>query len=222
VALVAERQDTSETGLEDTMRQHKVIGGRWVVRTPFKRHGLWRYRVRDNWTGRVHEVATREADQRRAEQAVIDWIEEMGRREEIQAVAFDAAFEEWLGLKDIRPSTMQGYRYAFEAILRPAFGTCAVHEIEPKHIEEFLHGLRTKRGNAKKTQRERLVLLRSFFAWSVRRYAWADPTADIHVRRVPKYEGRALTPTEARALIKACRTPIVHRLSDKRRPAGWD
>ncbi len=91
--------------------RHQVIAGRWTKRSLFRRGNLWYGRVRDRETGRVYEVSTRERNRNRAEQRIIDWIENRIRSEErdITCAGFEEAFQEWLDLKDIRPSTLRHY-----------------------------------------------------------------------------------------------------------------
>jgi integrase len=198
------------------MKQHKIVNGRWVVRSMFRRLGRWRVRVRDLKTGKVRELSTRERERRRADQRILDWIRQFERREEggMQGERFDRAYEERLSLKDVRPSTLADNKRTFKAIYTPRFGDQLVHEIELKDIEQFLKWLRTDRKVSVRTQRKYLSELRSFFQWARRRqYCTSDPTEGIKLGRPAKWQGVALTLEQARKLLVACRDPIVRQVT---------
>lgn len=197
--------------------KHKLIGGRWVMRSLFRRGRTWYGRVRDSRTGLLREISTRERDKERGAQKVIDYINELERREQDSPepgyVRFDLTYEEFLSLKQVRPSTMRDYRSSFEAVLQPAFGQRLVAEIELADMERFL---KVRRESSPRTRQKHLTMLRSFFRWARRRkYCTEDPTDGIKIRGLVKHVGVALTVDQARALLVACQTPVIHSIQDR-------
>src|SRR5262249_28984658 len=152
--------------------RHKILNGRWVIHSLYRRGGFWRGRVRDLKTNRLYQPGTREGNHRRAEQAILDWIKLFEAREarkvEPLTERFDARFTEWLGLKTLRHSTKVDRESAFKGIFKPWFGDQSLDQITAKDVERFLKHLETQRKCAAKTRRKHLITLRGFFQWGVR------------------------------------------------------
>lgn len=191
----------------------EMVHQRWIRRKLYHRPGsdVWQANIRDKRDGSVHRFSTGEKRKTRARQAELDWIAETEAREAgepISEIGFTAAYEEFLSLKDVRPLTLQTYTYNLR-VYDKAFGRHRVPEIHAIDIERFLK----RRQVSAKTKREYLAELRCFFKWC-RRHDYTDhnPTEDIKVRRPAKKFGYALTVDEARALLVACREPVILEL----------
>src|SRR5207253_1360410 len=119
--------------------RYKLVGD-WILHEVYLRNGFWRGRIRNKKTGRFQYHNTRETKHRKAEQAVLNWVRELeaSKSEEspspLPGTRFDTAFEEYLGLKQVRPSTLRDYRQTFEAVFTPTFGEQLLDEIEPKDV----------------------------------------------------------------------------------------
>ena len=133
-------------------RSSIVVQGRMVVRSVFEQRGFWFGRIRDKVTGRVYKFSTRLKSTQKnlpnAKRKLVEYAEALiaseALKKDLDVVRFDRAFEEWLSLKNIRPSTRREYMYDYEATYKPAFGCELVHQIRPKDIEKFLAQLDRK------------------------------------------------------------------------------
>ncbi len=192
----------------------EIINARWTVRKSFKRPGsdFWYGAVRDDRSGRVHRVSTGTANGKHARQRVLDWVREQEEREKnltVAGVRFDVSFEEWLSLQSCRPITLAGYRSDFNGVYSPAFGERRLDEIDVGDIERFVKALHD-RGAAVRTRSKHITRLRSFFRWAKRRkYLTENAAEGVKAGRGDKAVPIALSVDDARALLRACREPVV-------------
>ncbi len=198
---------------------HKILGDRFVVRNLFQVAGVWYARIRDRQTNKMTKISTRERSRRKADQAVLRWVEgRISRVEEtLKVMAFGEAFETWLGLRLVRPSTRRDYESARRVYLA-AFGDGrAVDEITPLEVEKFLRDM-SKSGRAATTGQKYLTILRSFYQWAMRQdFCRSNPTEAIKAARGAKRSGVALTQEEARRFLSACQETVVKTLKDGHR-----
>lgn len=194
--------------------QHEILFGRFVLRNLFQEGGIWYARVRDLATGKVLRHSSREGDRRRAKQIIIDWLDMLRDVKLcVHSPPFTEAYDEWVGLKTVRPSTLQDLKFSAN-VFRDAFEGFSVDAIKPLTIERFLKQLLEeprkdsgrKGGRSPRTRNKHLATLRAFFRWAKRQsYSEADPTEGIKLLRVPKRRGIVLTPAQASRLIAAAR-----------------
>lgn len=216
------------------MKAHRIFG-EWVVRSLFERDGVWYGRARHLRTRRMRYLSTREKDRRKAEQKVLNWIKKLEAEDQGKpqlGTLFSKAFEEWLGLKELRASTQREYGYSFTGVYEPFFGEMLVGGIRLEDVERFLVQLRDHRGRrfkeakgwdgerklSRRTRQKHLSTLRSFFRWArLRRYCKEDPTEGINIPRATKRQGIALSFLEAQKLLWACRdeAKIVVKYSNR-------
>lgn len=202
------------------MQDHRIVGGRFIVRSLFQVDRIWYGRVRDLETGRIRKISTRERNRRRAEDFLTDWCERRIARDEAgrtEPRRLRAAFEEWIGLKQARPSYRLDLETALRGVYLPALGDAVVSDVGLREIERLLADL-AARGRAARTRRKHLSILRGFFRWAVRRkYALEDPTEGIRIPAGPRREGVALSPRQARVLVRSCGERQVVTMADWRR-----
>lgn len=230
------------------MRQHRVIDGRFVLRSKFLFRGVWHFTYRDKITEIVRKLSTHERDKRKAEQFITDWIKKFsGNQTDTNNLerTFEQAFEEFLALKELRPTSKREYDYCFKGVYLPFFKDYLVSDITVQHIEEFLNFsksrqidrefkkkngeiFRTKQTmNASVGRREKhLWMLRSFFNWAKRRkYCSINPTEGIKVSgKKEKKKRRVLNHEEASRLLNAARDTSVISIhsDDPRRKSDWE
>jgi integrase len=204
------------------MKQHKVIGGRWVVHEPHREAGpYWHCRIRDLVTGRTTKFSTREVSRPRARQAAIEHAKTLEARAEQIVVqrGFKECFAEYLEHRSICPKTRADYE-SFGRIMAEAFEGLAVDEVDGRKVERFVKELKD-RGRAPKTVSSYVTLLRSFYRWAIRHgHALSDPTQDIKASKARRIEPAALTFEEARRLLEACRETCVQEVSYSDRNAS--
>ncbi len=176
--------------------------------------GIWYGRVRDKRTNRLHKVSSRETQKRKAEQRILEWVEEKLRQEELgitERVLFDHAFPDWIDQKgQLRERVRRGYEMDFNGIYLPAFRGKLIDAIEVRDIEEFKRLLEEKRNLAPRTVQKHLGVLRGFFTWARRRkYCAVNPCEEVTVKNVrSKRDVVILSMPEAKLLLKACEEPF--------------
>ena len=207
-----------------------LVQGRMSVHNPISQNGMWYGRIRDLTTGQLRKFSTRlkatERNLPRARKTLVELAEsliEEASYETYESHCFEDAFREWLKLKDVRPITLKEYQTDLKGVYLPAFERLDVHEIEMRHIEQFLTDLRTK-GRSVRTRRRHLMQVRSFFTWAeMHNYCLENPCVGVKVQPGQKvHHGKALTIEQAQRLLPACRAPIILKMKDGRRPKGWD
>lgn len=196
---------------------------RYRVGQPYKRDRTWYGRATDLKTRKRQIVNTGAHTKAKAIEATVDWCQLQVRKSTGHAargVLFEAAFEEWLSLKTVRPSTMENYRYDLDGVYSPTFGGMDVGDITYADIQRFLKKLASK-GQTARNRSKHLIQLRSFFRWAVRmKYATENPCGtrdDLKVGRGEKRRGIALDFDEARRLLVACRESVTIDMEDRRR-----
>ena len=122
--------------------QHKIIGC-WVLHSLFKKEkgGCWYARYRHLQNHKVRYYSTKEKVKAKAERKAILFIQ---RLEEQGTLASDKkkfgdAFQRFMDLKSVRPSTRNDYETSFTGIYLPTFGDYLVNEISLNVIEDFLN-----------------------------------------------------------------------------------
>ncbi len=200
---------------QQKVKQHQVVGGRWVVHEPHREAGpFWHCRIRDLVNGRTLKFSTRERSLPRARQAARDHAGALAARENqmVDRRGFAEGFAEYLDLRSLAPKTQADYK-GLVAIMADAFEGLAVDEVEPKAVERFVKGLAEK-GRAPKTVAAYVTLLRSFYRWAIRHgHARVDPTEGIKTSRRRQIEPVGLSIEGARRLLRACREETVLELS---------
>jgi len=225
----------------------ELINGRWRVRRLWSQpkspcyYGV----VVDTRTGKESRFSTgiemprdgvkdstRKRIESKARQAVQDWIAEREQREkederrqrEPEAVLFEAAFEEWLGGLGIRERTRKDYEHDRDAALSPLFTGRLVCDITPRDVDKLRARFKDR---SRRTRQKYIGRLRQFMTWAVRvGYAESDPTVGVKAGGQKKERTRiALTPSQARKLLEACREEVVIDVGPdpkrKRKKDGW-
>ena len=207
---------------EKAPREFEVIHERWVIRKLYRRERseFWYAHVRDRETGRVRWFSTGKKDRRKAKQQALNRIKKLEAldQKKTRSIRFDQAFEEFLGLKDVRAITSKCYKLTFKGVYEPVFGNEILEEIHVGDIERFIKQPREGRESSARTKRKYLSELRSFFTWAMRRkYCTENPCEGMRVARGAKRQGVALSLKEARRLLKACQIPETRKVKDSRR-----
>jgi site-specific recombinase XerC len=139
-------------------------------------------------------MATREGDERKAKQKVLNWVRQLEREEEDAKEAerkgrfpsptdkrFDVAFEEYLAEKECRPNTLEAYwkdyagrmpgrtvasgrRSNPTGVYKPAFGDHFLTEIKRAISRALLKRLREERRSVRTLAKHRTALA-GFFDW---------------------------------------------------------
>lgn len=139
----------------------------------------------------------REAEARRAELTVRRW---RGLRPESTATFREYA-QVWLGRQQVRPRTLEGYRWALECHLIPCFGDTRLDQIDADDIAEFIAAMR-RAGLKGWTISSALRPLSMLLRQATRRGEIAvNPVSQLERRERPRHDDvrrrRVLSLTEA-------------------------
>lgn len=152
------------------------------------------------------------------------WLRQAGRAgappDELTVGAY---LESWLrGKRRIAPSTRAQYRNHVELHLAPALGGFALTALQRKHVEAFVADRErhvspsTHRPLTPRTVQAILTTLRSALEEAVPRLIPDNPAAKVEAPRVQRDPVRAMTRSDAAALVEAVRDtwmgPIVRFL----------
>lgn len=184
------------------MQRNQVFDRRWSLHSLWRKpSGIYHARVRDLKTGQVYQFSTRSRQHRAAQQAALEFVEEL-RSPATKEAVFGEAFEEWLGTRTCKELTKKQYRAYYEGHYR-RWAELPVSEVGVAQVERLLAGEQRK-GRAPRTLQFHLTLLRSFFGWAVaRKYCAEDPTATLRAPRQRRSRPKVLTAEEARRLLGA-------------------
>lgn len=205
--------------------RHKVIGGRFVVRTPYldRAAGVYRVKIRDTVTGDQFDRTTRAAKLDDAERVALAIAEALAQEAftggQATAIPFAEAFEEWLEELSLADSTRRYYESNLE-VFKPHFRR-NVRDVKREDIKAFVRRRRKEVSGA--TIAKQLVQLRAFFRWAIdENYHREDPTIRVKAPRSTVRKGIALELEEARALLRACREDEIRTVTpDRRRRKKW-
>jgi integrase len=189
-----------------------VPPGPAVVRYQGKRAVVWRIRYRDAAGRYVWETLGREPywNRGKAERELgkrLAAVEEGYRKPDKTTFAiFSKRFQsEYLPGRNLKPTTLENYRYILERHLLPHFGRHLLSELEarPELIDTYV-SLKANQGLSAKTIHNHLVLLnlmlRRATVWRLIR---ANPVASIDRPRLAQPEMRVLTEVEIARLAAA-------------------
>jgi integrase len=183
-----------------------------VIRYQGKRGVVWRIRYRDACGRYVKETLGREPPwtktkaERELGKRLADVEEGYRKPDKLTFAAFRTRFEgEYLPGRNLKPTTLENYRYILDRHLVPHFGRHRLTEIEarPELIDTYI-ALKAKRGLSPKTIRNHLLLLnlmlRRATVWRLIR---TNPIAGIDQPRLVQPEMNVLTEVEIVRLIAA-------------------
>ncbi|MGH7188950.1 MAG: tyrosine-type recombinase/integrase [Acetobacteraceae bacterium] len=183
-----------------------------VIRYQGTRAVTWRLRYRDAAGRTVYETLGREPawNRRRAERELgkrLAAVEDGWRKPTRTTFASFSLrfFDEYLPGRNLKPTTLENYRYMLERHLLPHFGHHKLIEIEahPDLIDAYI-SLKAKQGLSAKTIHNHLLLLnlmlRRAAVWRLIR---SNPMAGIDRPRVEQPEMNILTDVEINRLLKA-------------------
>jgi integrase len=189
-----------------------VPPGPAVVRYQGKRAVVWRIRYRDAAGRYVWETLGREPywNRSKAERELgkrLAAVEEGYRKPDKTTFAiFSKRFQsEYLPGRNLKPTTLENYRYILERHLLPHFGRHLLSELEtrPELIDTYV-SLKANQGLSAKTIHNHLLLLnlmlRRATVWRLIR---ANPVASIDRPRLAQPEMRVLTEVEIARLAAA-------------------
>jgi len=188
---------------------------RWgrVWRYEGKRGVVWRIRYQDAKGRRVLETLGKEPawNRKRAEQELRRRLVDVGRDgyQHPEKVTFAAFSERWLNDylpgRNLKLSTVDGYRQALHRHLLPHFGrtTLAQLEQQPELIDRYITD-KIQAGLSAKTVTNHLLLLQTMLKRAVRwRLITRNPVADAERPRLHQPELNVLTQTEIARLASA-------------------
>jgi integrase len=189
-----------------------VAKGPAVIRYQGTRAATWRLRYRDAAGRTVYETLGREPawNRKRAERelgkrlAAVDDGYRKPNRSTFAAFCI-RFFDEYLPGRNLKPTTLENYRYMLDRHLLPHFGHHKLAEIEarPELIDVYI-SLKAKQGLSAKTIHNHLLLLnlmlRRAAVWRLIR---SNPMAGIDRPRVEQPEMNILTDVEIARLLNA-------------------
>jgi integrase len=183
-----------------------------VIRYQGKRGVVWRIRYRDAGGRYVKETLGREPPwtKTKAERELGKRLAdvEVGYRkpDKLTFAAFRTRFEaEYLPGRNLKPTTLENYRYILDRHLVPHFGRCRLGELEarPELIDTYI-SLKAKQGLSAKTIRNHMLLLnlmlRRATVWRLIR---TNPLASIDQPRLVQPDMNVLTEVEIARLLAA-------------------
>jgi integrase len=135
-------------------------------------------------------------------------------------IKFRAFVAEWLEtytqVKELKASTVTGYRVILTSHLLPAFGSVRLTDIGPELIDRYI--ARKRRTNLKgSTINRHLNLLSLLFSTAIKQgLVRENPVALIDRPREPRNRWRILTPPEVRAVEKAFEELIAEAKGEAR------
>jgi integrase len=186
--------------------------GAAVIRYQGKRGAVWRIRYRDAAGRYVKETLGREPPwnktkaERELGKRLADVEDGYRKPDKLTFAAFRTRFEdEYLPGRNLKPTTLENYRYILDGHLVPHFGRHQLAEIEarPELIDAYI-SLKAKQGLSAKTIRNHLLLLnlilRRATIWRLIRN---NPLMGIDQPRLAQPEMNVLTEVEISRLIAA-------------------
>jgi integrase len=200
--------------------------GAAVIRYPGKRAVVWRIKYQDAAGRHIWETLGREPPWNRAKAQ-----RELGRRlaavdngyrkpERTTFAAFSKRFlDEYLPGRNLKPTTLENYRYMLRRHLLPFFGRRKLSELEasPELIDAYV-SLKAKQGLSPKTIHNHLmllnVMLRRAAVWRLIR---TNPVASIDRPRLAQPEMSVLTEVEI-ARLSAAYDQLHEDASERERP----
>jgi integrase len=170
----------------------RASDGAWIAQVSIGPRGNRRY---------VSRSAKTKAEAR----AKLDELRVEGARPTAKT-ATGAYLERWVNdVRDIRPTTRDGYRAVVTYHLGPTIGAIPLDELTPLDVERALRHLEQRK--SKKTVRNAHAVLRRALGQAYRAGMLPRNVADrdfVDAPKVPAYEPDALTEDETRRLIAAC------------------
>ncbi len=202
--------------------------GAAVIRYEGKRGVVWRIKYLDAGGRHVMETLGREPAWGRvkAERELgkrLGSVEEGFRKpKRLSFATFSERFvEEYLPGRNLKPTTLENYRYMLERHLLPALGRRQLSELEarPELIDSYV-SLKAKQGLSPKTIHNQLlllnVMLRRAVVW---RLIQTNPVASIDRPRLQPNEISVLTETEIARLSKAY--DELHDVAEPAEKSWW-
>jgi len=130
-----------------------------------------------------------------------------GTYREIEDIEFSEFAQRWLdeyATINVKPSTLDTYRYRIVGPYAEAFGGHKLSQIGTGDVQRYL-AQQAKRGLTPATVRAHLVLLRNMLNHAVLCGQLSrNPTDGIKPPKIPHTEMECLTPDEVRVFLKAC------------------
>jgi len=109
---------------------------------------------------------------------------------------------------NVRPSTLETYRYLIRGRFNPAFGHLLLTRITSETIESFMASLERDRGLSRKSVNNSLILVKTMLKCAKRwGYLKENPADDIKRLTLEPREMDFLTPLEIQALLKYADEP---------------
>jgi hypothetical protein len=189
-----------------------VPRGAAVIRYQGKRGAVWRLQYRDAAGRYVKETLGREPPWNRTKaerelgKRLADVEDGYRKPDELTLSTFRTRFEdEYLPGRNLKPTTLENYRYILDRHLVPHFGRHQLSELEasPELIDAYI-SRKAKQGLSAKTIRNHLLLLnlmlRRATVWRLIR---TNPLASIDQPRLAQPEMNVLTEVEIARLTAA-------------------
>jgi integrase len=147
------------------------------------------------------------------------WLRQAGRGAVPESLTVATYLERWLaGKRSIAASTRAQYRNHVELHIVPALGGFALIALQPKHVEAFVAERErhvsdsTHRPLTPRTVQAILTTLRSALEDAVPRLIPDNPAAKVEAPRVRREPVRAMTRSDAAALIEAVRDTWMEQI----------
>lgn len=179
--------------------------GSAIIKYSGKRGTVFRIKYRDATGRQVQETLGKASDgwtRRKAEAALrarLVEIEREGYRRP-EPKTFASFAREWLATypeaKELKRSTVEGYRLIIEKHLRPAFGPSKLGAIDAEALGRYLT-VKRQRGLAPRTLNRHLNLLNAMLTAALRRgLIRSNPVPSVDRPREPRRRWRILSPAE--------------------------
>jgi integrase len=199
--------------------------GAAVIKYVGKRGTVWRVKYRDATGRQVKETLGRAEDgwsKRKAEaelRARLTAVLRDGYRK-TASVTFGEFQAEWLDTypvaKDLKRSTVEGYRLIIKKHLLPAFGSSKLDKIDMEVLDGYLAAKR-RQGLAPRTLNRHLNLLSAMLTAALRRgLIRSNPVPSVDRPREPRRRWRILTPAEIGRVERAFDDLIAEACGEER------
>jgi integrase len=200
--------------------------GATVIRYQGKRYAVWRIKYRDAAGRQVQETLGREPawNRQRAQRELgkrLGAVDDGYRKpKRITFAAFSKRFlNDYLPGRNLKPTTLENYRYMLDRHLLPFFGRHRLSDLEasPELIDAYV-SLKAKQGLSAKTMHNHLlllnVMLRRATVWRLIR---TNPVASIDRPRLIHPEMSVLTEVEI-ARLSVAYDQLHHEAPERERP----
>lgn len=132
-----------------------------------RKDGLYVFRWTDEY-GKRHSISSTDLDSLRIKKDKIELNRMEGIKEPSSGLTVESLYETWKSLKrGIRNTTLSGYAYVFESLIRPSFGKKRVVQVKRSNVRAFYISLLEDRGVSVSTVENVHNVLQQVFQYAV-------------------------------------------------------